>query len=147
MTADAETFVARISALDDDATRRRPTREVWSPLEYACHVRDVLWVQGERVALVQTADSPMLVPMGRDERVIEQRYNEQDPRIVTAEVLAAAAALAARLGALDDVGWKRTGVYTYPSTQLRTVEWIGTHTVHELQHHRHDITAASPSVS
>jgi hypothetical protein len=141
LTADADIFAARIRDLGGDATRRRPSPDVWSPLEYACHVRDMLQVQGERVALVQREDSPTLVPMGRDERVVEHRYNEQDPGVVTDELLGAARSLAAFLARLDDAGWKRTGIYTYPSTQLRTVEWIGTHTVHELQHHRHDISA------
>ena len=140
MTADAEMFVARMHDLDDDAARRRPTRDVWSPLEYACHVRDMLRVQRERVELIQREDAPSLVPMGRDERVIEHRYNEQDPGVVTTELFASAGSLAALLARLDDSGWKRTGLYTYPSTQLRTVEWIGTHTVHELQHHRRDIS-------
>jgi hypothetical protein len=30
-------------------------------------------------------------------------------------------------------------VYNYPTVERRTVEWIGNHTVHELQHHRRDI--------
>jgi hypothetical protein len=133
--------------LDDHAARRRPSRDVWSPLEYACHVRDMLRVQHERVELIQREDAPSLVPMGRDERVIEHRYNEQDPGVVTHELLDAARSVATFLGRLDDAGWKRTGLYTYPSTELRTVEWIGTHTVHELQHHRRDIAAGSPSGS
>ena len=147
LTDDAELFVARISELDGDSVRRRPSPDVWSPLEYACHVRDMLDVQRERVELIQREDSPELVPMGRDERVIEHRYNEQDPRVVSDELVAAAASLATTLAAIDDTGWTRTGLYTYPSTQLRTVEWIGTHTVHELQHHRRDISTESPTVS
>jgi DinB superfamily len=147
LTDDAELFAAQIRALDGDSARRRPSPDVWSPLEYACHVRDMLDVQRGRVELIQRQDSPELVPMGRDERVIEHRYNEQDPRIVTSELLTAAAALVASLAAIDDDGWTRTGVYTYPTTELRTVAWIGTHTVHELQHHRRDISTESRAAS
>ena len=45
----------------------------------------------------------------------------------------------ATLEALDDAGWARRGIYNYPEPQLRTVEWIAVHTVHELLHHRVDI--------
>ncbi|WP_406044517.1 hypothetical protein OG799_08560 [Micromonospora sp. NBC_00898] len=40
--------------------------EVWSPLEYTCHVRDVLRVQGERLALALVTEEPEFTPMGRD---------------------------------------------------------------------------------
>jgi hypothetical protein len=77
--------------------------------------------------------------MRRDERVIEDRYNEQDPAVVADEIIDAADALIATLEGLDDDGWQRQGLYNYPEPQLRTVEWIAVHTVHELLHHRVDI--------
>jgi DinB superfamily len=139
--SDAAAFATRMRELDDDAARHRPEADVWSPLEYACHARDVLRVQEGRIELIQREDAPFLTPMGRDERVIEDRYIEQDPAVVTRELTDAARALGERLAALGPDGWERTGMYTYPDTQLRTVEWIGNHTVHELQHHHHDIAA------
>jgi hypothetical protein len=141
LNADAEAFVARMDDLDDGDARRRPTPNAWSPLEYACHVRDLLRVQRDRVDLIQREEQPTLVPMGRDERVAEGRYNEQDPVVVTRELLGAARSLSELLDTLDAAGWQRAGLYTYPTTELRTVEWIGNHTVHELQHHGHDIGA------
>jgi len=137
---DARAFATRVGALSTDAARVRPAPDVWSPLEYTCHVRDMLRVQHERVALVQHADEPELVPMRRDERAIEDRYNAQDPAVVTGEVVDAASALAARLRTYDDTAWRRTGIYTYPKVASRSVEWIGTHTVHELQHHARDVS-------
>jgi hypothetical protein len=139
LEADATAFVARFGELDRSAARRRPAPEVWSPLEYACHLRDVLGVQHDRVELMQRESTPSLRPMGRDERVVADRYNEQDPDVVGTELQAAAATLADRLAHFDDEAWLRTARYNYPTEQVRTVEWIGTHTVHELQHHRHDI--------
>jgi hypothetical protein len=141
LTADAEAFAARLRGVDDEAVRRRPTAEVWSPLEYACHLRDILRVQYERVALIQREDVPSLTPMRRDERAQEDDYNGQDPNTVVRELSEAAGSLATRLSGLDDSGWARTAMYNYPSPQLRTVEWIGAHTVHELQHHRRDISS------
>ena len=74
-------FVAKLATFDDTAVRRRPAPEVWSPLEYACHVRDVLRVQTERVAAGAAGGRSVFVPMGRDERVVDDRYNEQDPTV------------------------------------------------------------------
>jgi hypothetical protein len=136
----AVAFVARLHDLDDVAVRRRPDPEVWSPLEYACHVRDMLRVQLERVDLIEREHEPLCAPMGRDERVVNDGYNDQNPAVVAGDLLTAARTLATRLERLGEAGWQRVGVYTYPTTQRRTVEWIGAHTVHELQHHRRDIS-------
>jgi len=77
--------------------------------------------------------------MRREERVSEERYNAQDPLVVAAEITASADALVRTLEGLDEGGWDRTGVYHWPTTEVRTVEWIGRHTVHESVHHLHDI--------
>ena len=139
LRADAAALCARLADVPDATLRRRIRPEVWSPLEYACHVRDVLEVQRERVLLAQVEDEPEFVPMRRDERAVELRYNEQDPASVNEQIATAADALARTLEDLDAAGWERTGVYNYPTSQLRTVEWIGRHTVHELRHHTHDV--------
>src|SRR5215211_5108202 len=60
----------------DLRTRRQPN--LWSPLEYGCHVRDVLLVQRERVLAARRTDRPSCTPMGRDERVEHDGYAEQD---------------------------------------------------------------------
>ena len=120
--------------------RRRPAPGVWSPLEYACHVRDVLRIQTERLNLALTNDNPDFTPMGREERVAADAYNAQDPQTVTAELTAAATALAHGFAALTPEQWTRTGVYKWPSAQPRTTLWLGRHTVHELAHHLADLT-------
>ncbi|HTL83585.1 MAG TPA: DinB family protein [Acidimicrobiia bacterium] len=139
MRSDTDAFLAALAEYDDSTVRHRPAPDVWSPLEYACHVRDVLRVQRERVLQAQREDEPTFTPMRRDERVVEERYNEQDPKVVAVEIAEASAALIATLESLDDAGWVRTGIYNYPQPQPRTVEWIAVHTLHELLHHRTDI--------
>jgi len=54
----------------------------WSPLEYGCHVRDMLIVQRERVLRAQAERVPRFASMRRDERAIEEAYNVQDPLVV-----------------------------------------------------------------
>ena len=110
----------------------------WSPLEYGCHVRDMLHVQRERVLLAQAEQMPRFASMRRDERAIEEAYNDQDPLVVADEVATAASAFTQTMAALDDAGWARSGVYPWPSPEVRTVEWIGRRTVHELAHHLFD---------
>jgi hypothetical protein len=119
--------------------RRRPEPEVWSPLEYTCHVRDVLRVQGERLELALRTDEPEFVPMGRDELVVTDAYNAQDPRVVMTELAAAATELARAFAALSPAQWDRTGIYNWPVAESRTMLWLGRHTVHEIEHHLMDL--------
>jgi predicted carbohydrate-binding protein with CBM5 and CBM33 domain len=127
-----------LSSLDAGQLRAHPRPSTWSALEYGCHVRDVLRFQRERVALAQAACTPRFVSMRRDERAVEERYNEQDPVAVAGELAAAARLLTLNLDALDAEGWQRTGVYPWPAPEVRTVAWIGRRTVHELAHHLFD---------
>jgi hypothetical protein len=118
-------------------TRRAPG--VWSPLEYACHVRDVLVVQRERIVATQTEDQPVFSPMDRERRVVEDAYNSQEPADVALALLTAAVDLAELVAGLDDRGWARTGVYNFPETAVRDVDWIARHTLHEMTHHLMDV--------
>jgi hypothetical protein len=124
---------------DADRFRAHSAPGVWSPLEYACHYRDVLRVQRERIGLARKEDTPVFVPMRREERVTEERYNEQDPAAVGVQIAVAADELATTLEKLGDADWAREGVYNYPTRQLRSVEWIARNTVHEGVHHIMDI--------
>jgi hypothetical protein len=130
---------AALDVAHDLRLRAHPIAGVWSALEYACHVRDVLEVQRERVRLAQVEDRPDMTPMGREERVERDRYNERSPGVVADQLVGAAEALAADLDALGGDGWRRTVMYNWPAREERTVEWIAIHTVHELVHHRRDI--------
>ncbi len=123
----------------DDLLRQRPAPEVWSALEYACHMRDVLAVQRDRIALALVEDRPTFVPMGRDERVVDDRYNEQDPIAVADALAANAETMAEACLALTDAEWDRTGIYGYPTPTERSLRWIARHTIHEGHHHLLDV--------
>lgn len=117
----------------------RPQPEVWSALEYACHVRDVLEVQRDRIDLAQVENIPVFEPMGREERAAG--YGAENPKRVAKALLDNSDRLADTLDALDEAGWARTGMYNYPVRSERSVEWIATHTIHEVVHHHADIRA------
>jgi DinB family protein len=120
----------------DLRTRREPG--TWSPLEYACHMRDVLLVQRERVLEARRRDTPSFTPMGRDERVGHDGYAGQDPADVVRQARDAAALFANVLARLGD-DWDRTVVYSYPVRFERSLHWVAVHTVHEMHHHLLDI--------
>ena len=122
-----------------DGSSLRPSAEVWSPLEYACHVRDVLRIQLGRVALGLVQDTPSFEPMGRDERPARYRYGDQLPDVVARELLDAADALALVYDALSEEQLALTVTYNWPERIVRSLRWVGQHTVHELVHHRYDI--------
>jgi hypothetical protein len=135
----AQRYTAKLAALDDDTVRAHPIAETWSALEYTCHLRDIFRVQTARVRLAVTEWEPSFVPMRRDERALEDHYNDQPVPTVTRELEDAAATLTGTFDGLSDEDWLRRGFYNWPTRQLRTVEWIGRHTVHEAEHHWRDI--------
>jgi hypothetical protein len=128
-----------LGEVDDPVLRAHPLPDTWSALEYACHMRDVFRVQRERVQLALVEEEPAFAPMRREERVVEERYNEQQPAQVGREIRDAAESLALALEALDDDGWNRTGIYNWPERRVRTLDWLGRHGVHEGVHHLQDI--------
>ena len=117
--------------------RRDP--QTWSPLEYGCHVRDVLLVQRERVLAARRMDRPSFDPMGRDERVEHDGYAEQHAGDVARQLTDAAHLFANDLSRLAPHDWDRTVMYNYPTRFERSLRWVAVHTVHEVRHHLLDV--------
>jgi hypothetical protein len=118
---------------------QRTAPELWSPLEYGCHVRDMLLTQRERVLLARRVEMPTAVPMGRDQRVAHEGYAEQEPVDVAADVTMAARLLANVLGRLDGEDWELRLIYNWPERTERTLRWVAAHTLHEVRHHLLDV--------
>lgn len=119
----------------------RPAAEVWSVLEYACHVRDVLLVQRDRLVLALVEDRPAFARMYRDERVGIERYGEEDPGEVAATLVTAADLLARCYERRSPAELARPIVYS--GVLDRDVDWLGRHTVHEASHHLGDVRGCS----
>ncbi|MFW6205262.1 MAG: DinB family protein [Actinomycetota bacterium] len=122
----------------DVRSRRWP--QTWSPLEYACHLRDVLLVQRERVLLARRKDRPSFEPMGRDERVEHDGYADQEVADVARQLADAARLFANVLDRLGPADWDRTLMYNYPSRSERSLRWVAVHTLHEVRHHTLDVS-------
>ena len=123
----------------DDLLRAHPVEGTWSALEYACHMRDVLSVQRHRVTKALVEDDYTPTPMDRDGRVARDGYNEQDAAVVLTDLTANAIALADTFDALTPEQWARTMTYNYPVREVRTIEWVAVHTLHEGKHHLLDV--------
>jgi len=89
-----------------DAVRERPAPDVWSPLEYAAHVRDVFKLFVIRLELMLDQDNPMFANWNPNETAEAERYDLQDPHVVAVEIIEAGNALAARFESLmpDQLG-------------------------------------------
>jgi hypothetical protein len=124
------------AVLAADAATSRPTPDRWSPLEYACHVRDTCRVYTERLRLMRTEDAPHYPNWDQDATAVEDDYATQDPRTVATELLAAAETLAAAFDQVDD--WTRTG--TRSDGAHFTIESFARYFIHDPIHHLHDVT-------
>lgn len=120
--------------------RERPEPGVWSPLEYGCHVRDVFRVFGERIRQMLEEDDPLFANWDQDATAVEERYAEQDPATVAAELRDAATALVARLDGVTGEQWLRPGRRTDGS--VFTVASLSLYLLHDPVHHYHDVTGA-----
>ena len=117
--------------------RARPEPEVWSPLEYACHVRDVCRVFESRVALMRDQDTPAFESWNQDDAAIADVYGAQDPAVVSAQLSGAAEDAAAAFDAIGEGDWERTGRRSNGS--LFTLETLGQYFLHDVTHHLHDV--------
>lgn len=138
ITSAASDMAAMLREATADSLRRQQPGQ-WSALEYGCHLRDVLMVQRERVLLTRRAERPTAEPMGRDERVDHDGYQQQDPDDVARQLTDAAKLFRNVLGRLDTAEWERTLMYTYPELAERSLRWVAVHTHHEVQHHLLDV--------
>lgn len=126
--------------LSGTAAAERPSPTTWSPLEYACHVRDVHRIFDVRVGLMLDEDDPSFPNWDQDETAVAERYGEQDPATVSAELLEAAEAVAARYESVPADAWGRCGFRSNGSAF--TVESIGRYHLHDLVHHAWDVRDA-----
>ena len=127
-------------ALDGPDAAARPASNIWSRLEYACHVRDVHLLFAERVRLMLDQDDPLFANWDQDETAIEKKYAEQDPAQVSVELVEAAADVAAVYAGVSGDQWQRPGRRSNGS--VFTVATIGVYHLHDVVHHLHDISGA-----
>jgi hypothetical protein len=128
--------------LAEPGAAQRPAPATWSPLEYACHVRDVCRLFEQRLTLMLTQDAPTFDNWDQDVTAVADRYGEQDPATVAAEITASGASFAQAYEQVPDDGWGRTGIRSNGSEF--TVLTLGQYGLHDLRHHLWDVGVDSP---
>lgn len=120
-----------------DATER-PAPQVWSPTEYACHVRDVCRLFRERLALMVATDGARFANWDQDATAVQDRYWAQDPTVVAGEYAEQAAATAEAFDAVPPTVWQHRGVRSNGS--VFTILTFAAYFVHDIEHHVWDVT-------
>jgi len=124
--------------LEQPDVTRRPTPQVWSPLEYACHVRDVHRVFGERVQMMLAVDDPLFENWDQDAAAVEGGYGAEDPPRVADDLVESAAAISRTYGGVEGAQWDRPGRRSNGS--VFTVDTLARYHLHDVEHHLHDVS-------
>ena len=128
--------------IERDDVRERPSAEVWSPLEYAAHTRDVVGLFHERISLLLEKDDPRFGSWDGEQAAVDSDYGAQDPAVVAAEYAQAADETAALLDGLDEQQLARTG--SRADGRAFTVAGLIDYLLHEVRHHLHDVGIQAP---
>lgn len=121
---------------EDGYLRHSPEPGVFSPIQYAAHVRDILRVYGDRMILGVEQDSPT-VPIFNPPQEVFESYNRLGAEEIADDLEAQARRLATIIEEMDGDSWARTvvndrgpyGVYTF------TISGLACNAVHEAHHH------------
>ena len=120
------------------AVAARPQPDIWSPLEYGAHVRDVVRLFDARLMQMLAEDDPTFANWDQDETAIRERYAEQDPEVVADQLEAAAQTMVDHIRALREDQLGRTGRRSNGSefTVITLLQYF----LHDVVHHLWDVT-------
>ena len=136
LRANATEWVALLDA-DPEGVRHRADPTVWSPLEYACHVRDVYRIYHGRLDRMLAEDDPHYANWDQDATAVEERYDLADPAAVAVELTREVELLAALFDTVDGDQWARTGVRS--DGARFTIDTFSRYLLHDPVHHLHDV--------
>lgn len=121
------------------AVSARPQPDVWSPLEYGAHVRDVYRLFDARLVQMLSEDTPTFASWNQDETAIKERYGEQDPEVVADELEAVAQRFVGRIQSLRPDQDGRRGIRS-DGAEFTVVTFLQ-YFLHDVIHHLWDVTA------
>jgi len=130
-----------LESADPGTLRRSAGPEVWTPLQYAFHVRDMLIVFGERIDLACREDDPA-VPWFDPGDDAWRVYNEAEAASAVAAIERAADRFSLILGSRHPNDWTRT--VRRDGVDQFTVAGLGCFGLHEVHHHLLDANGRLP---
>ena len=117
--------------------RTRPEPEVWSPIEYAAHTRDIVALHVYGVEQALSRDEPVFPPIGED--LVESaasEYGDSDAEKVVSELTIHARRLADVADRAGTATWSR-GLTIGDSRS--DVRYLLEHALHDSLHHLQDV--------
>jgi len=144
-TVPVETVAARLPAnagewrpvLQRADVSVRPRPDVWSALEYACHVRDVHELYLHRLDRMLTETDPLYDNWDQDATALDKDYGGQDPAVVSDELESAGQGLADRFDTVSGDAWQRPGRRSDGASF--TVDTFSRYLLHDVEHHLWDV--------
>jgi hypothetical protein len=128
-----------IVRINEKTIATRPSPERWSILEYASHLRDVLFNIRDRLIVACVEDKPVPPPMYREERVAMGLYKVDSPDDVCAELAVASELFIKFAKTCTPSMLQRELFYGYPTLVYRTIAWGLAQALHECEHHLGDV--------
>lgn len=141
----AAAWVATRHRTDETWWQRRPDPQTWSPLEYACHVRDVHRIFAARLAVILTEDDPLWPDWDQNAAAIDRDYGAQSIDAVLSDLVKRAERIAAGYDILDDPQWQRPGRRS--DRAHFTAESLARYHLHDVVHHLADIGGDTTSAT
>lgn len=115
----------------------RPNDHTWSPVEYACHVRDVFSLFDQRLNLMLSEDDARFDNWDQDQAAIDGDYANADAREVADQLEAEGRQISASFARVSEDEWQRTGLRSNGS--VFTVLTFSQYFLHDVVHHLHDV--------
>ena len=126
-----------IDAPDNSILRQRPSPAVWSALEYAAHVRDVIAFYADRIDRVLNEERPQMTAADFSSMPERRGYLHDDPVGVLDAITGSATSIAIRLRSLAPEQWTRIGIGT--DGEPRTILVLARRLAHDGHHHLFDL--------
>ncbi|HKU35965.1 DinB family protein [Paenarthrobacter sp. NPDC058040] len=125
------------AALRREDAAIRPNDRTWSVLEYACHVRDVFELFGQRLNLMLTQENATFANWDQDQAAIDGEYAASDPGLVAEELVTEGEQVAESFARVVQDEWQLTGMRSNGS--VFTVLTFSQYFLHDVVHHLHDV--------
>jgi hypothetical protein len=115
----------------------RPSERVWSPLEYACHVRDMVRLLGERVKAMRDQEDPEFADWDGAAKAVELAYWAADPATTWEDLERSTRRTVTVLESVPPEDGGRPG-HRSDGVEF-TIASLGQYIGHEMEHHLHDV--------